>query len=141
MTLAERLRRELGPGVVFSGAEGVIVYEYDYGLDRGMPDSSGPTRDEHPRPLDRAVGEQAAVRGQRRDPEARAKREESDFLAVGNHDGEMLDFHSLRHTCGSWLALQGVHPNIIKTVMRHSTIKLTADWYDDLGLDREGAGA
>jgi glycolate oxidase len=38
MTLAERLRQELGPGVVFSGTENVIVYEYDYGLDRGMPD-------------------------------------------------------------------------------------------------------
>jgi glycolate oxidase len=36
--LAERLRQELGPGVVFSGTENVIVYEYDYGLDRGMPD-------------------------------------------------------------------------------------------------------
>src|ERR1700736_834910 len=38
MNLAERLRNELGPGVVFSGTENVIVYEYDYGLDRGMPD-------------------------------------------------------------------------------------------------------
>ena len=39
------------------------------------------------------------------DPEARAKREESDFLVVKNHQGETLDFHGLRHTCGSWLAL------------------------------------
>jgi len=37
-TLAEGLRRELGPGVIFTGTENVIVYEYDYGLDRGMPD-------------------------------------------------------------------------------------------------------
>src|SRR3984893_5637102 len=36
--LADRLCRELGPGVVFRGTENVIVYEYDYGLDRGMPD-------------------------------------------------------------------------------------------------------
>ena len=36
--LAVRLRQALGPGVVFSGTENVIVYEYDYGLDRGMPD-------------------------------------------------------------------------------------------------------
>ncbi|MGI9145546.1 MAG: FAD-binding oxidoreductase [Chloroflexota bacterium] len=36
--LAERLRQQLGPGVVFSGVENVVVYEYDYGLDRGMPD-------------------------------------------------------------------------------------------------------
>jgi glycolate oxidase len=38
MNLAERLRLALGPGVVFEGVENVIVYEYDYGLDRGMPD-------------------------------------------------------------------------------------------------------
>src|SRR3989442_15583417 len=38
MNLADRLRQALGPAVVFEGAENAIVYEYDYGLDRGMPD-------------------------------------------------------------------------------------------------------
>ena len=66
------------------------------------------------------------------EPEARAKRAECDFLADTNYDGESLDFHSLRHTCGSWLALQGVHPNVIKTVMRHSSITLTMDTYGHL---------
>lgn len=66
------------------------------------------------------------------DPDERTSREESDFLAVKNHQGETLDFHSLRHTCGAWLALQGVHPNVIKTVMRHSTITLTMDTYGHL---------
>jgi integrase len=70
------------------------------------------------------------------DFEAVAKRKESDFLAVANHEGETLDFHSLRHTCGSWLALQGVHPNIVKTVMRHSTITLTMDTYGHLLPDQ-----
>ena len=70
------------------------------------------------------------------DPDARAKREESDFLVIGNDDGEMLDFHSLRHTCGSWLALQGIHPNVIKTVMRHSSITLTMDTYGHLLPDQ-----
>jgi integrase len=70
------------------------------------------------------------------DPDARAKQEESDFLAVGNNDGEKLDFHSLRHTCGSWLALRGVQPNVIKTVMRHSTITLTMDTYGHLLPDQ-----
>jgi hypothetical protein len=72
----------------------------------------------------------------RHDPDARAKREESNFLAVSNHDGETLDFHSLRHTCGSWLALQGIQPNVIKTVMRHSTIVLTMDTYGHLLPDQ-----
>ena len=70
------------------------------------------------------------------DPDAHAKREESDFLASRNLQGEMLDFHALRHTTGSWLALQGIHPNVIKTVMRHSTITLTMDTYGHLLPDQ-----
>lgn len=70
------------------------------------------------------------------DPDARAKRAESDFLAVTNHQGESLDFHSLRHTCGSWLALQGIQPNVIKTVMRHCSITLTMDTYGHLLPDQ-----
>ena len=38
MTLYDRLREALGPGSVFSATEDVIMYEYDYGLDRVMPD-------------------------------------------------------------------------------------------------------
>src|SRR3981081_4334324 len=38
MNLADRLRRALGPDVVFEGAENVLVYESDYGPERGMPD-------------------------------------------------------------------------------------------------------
>jgi integrase len=70
------------------------------------------------------------------DPDARAWREESDFLAAKNHQGEGLDLHALRHTTGSWLALQGIHPNVIKTVMRHSTITLTMDTYGHLLPDQ-----
>jgi glycolate oxidase len=36
--LAERLRQALGPDIVFRAIEDIIVYEYDYGLDRRMPD-------------------------------------------------------------------------------------------------------
>ena len=64
------------------------------------------------------------------------KRAESDFLAVTNDEGEDLDFHALRHTTGAWLALQGVHPNIIKTVLRHSRITLTMDTYGHLLPDQ-----
>ncbi len=72
----------------------------------------------------------------RHDAEAHAKREESDFLAVRNHQGEVLDFHGMRHSTGAWLALQGVQPNVIKTVMRHSSIVLTMDTYGHLLPDQ-----
>ena len=70
------------------------------------------------------------------DPDACAKRQESDFLAIKNHEGEVLDFHAMRHTTGAWLALQGHHPNVINTVMRHSTITLTMDTYGHLLPDQ-----
>jgi len=86
-------------------------------------------------------GDLAAARKQwldemRHDPHALAKREESDFLAIKNHGGESLDFHSLRHSTGAWLALQGTHANVIKTVMRHSSITLTMDTYGHLLPDQ-----
>jgi len=37
----------------------------------------------------------------RKDPEEFVNREQSDFLAAANHEGESLDFHALRHTCGA----------------------------------------
>lgn len=57
---------------------------------------------------------------------------DSDFLLAKNHSGEKLDFHALRHTCGAWLAIQGVHPKTIQTVMRHKSITLTMDTYGHL---------
>ncbi len=66
------------------------------------------------------------------DADERLRREQSDFLAVKNHDGEALDFHSLRHTCGAWLAMSGAHPKAVQAVMRHSTIVLTMDRYAHL---------
>jgi hypothetical protein len=66
------------------------------------------------------------------DPQKYARREESDFLADTNHDGEVTDFHCLRHTCGSWLAMSGVHPNVVQSVMRHASITLTMDTYGHL---------
>lgn len=49
-----------------------------------------------------------------------------------NHEGEVLDFHALRHTCGAWLAMAGAHPKSVQSVMRHSTIVLTMDTYGHL---------
>ena len=63
------------------------------------------------------------------DPDEYQRREQSDFLLVTNHDGECLDFHSLRHTCGAWLALAGANAKAIQRVMRHSSIELTMGRY------------
>jgi integrase len=61
-----------------------------------------------------------------------SRRQESDFLTAKNHDGEVIDFHSLRHTCGAWLAMTGAYPKVVQQVMRHSTITLTMDAYGHL---------
>lgn len=72
------------------------------------------------------------LKAARHDPEERARREQSDFLLEKNHEGEILDFHALRHTCGAWLAMTGAHPKAVQSVMRHSTIVLTMDTYGHL---------
>ena len=63
------------------------------------------------------------------DAAEQARRVQSDFLSVENHNGEVLDFHALRHTCGAWLAKAGAHPKEVQTVMRHASITLTMDTY------------
>ena len=67
-----------------------------------------------------------------KDADERQRREQSDFLKATNDAGEILDFHSLRHTCGAWLAKAGVAPKVVQTVMRHATITLTMDTYGHL---------
>lgn len=58
--------------------------------------------------------------------------EASDFLQIVDSRGQRFDFHALRHTCGAWLAMDGMHPKAIQAVMRHSTISLTLDTYGHL---------
>ncbi len=75
-------------------------------------------------------------------PEAeqqKIKDNEVDFLTAANRDGEVLDFHSLRHTCGAWLAMASVPPKVVQTVMRHATITLTMDTYGHLFPDQEAS--
>jgi integrase len=62
----------------------------------------------------------------------RIRREGSDFLRATDHDGRYIDFHSLRHTCGTWAAEGGASPKAIQTLMRHSSITLTLDTYGHL---------
>ena len=66
------------------------------------------------------------------EPAELEKRTQSDFLAATNHAGETLDFHSLRHTCGAWLAMTGCHPKEEQAVMRHQSITLSMDTYGHL---------
>jgi hypothetical protein len=46
-----------------------------------------------------------------------------------DENGRRVDFHALRHTCGSWMAAAKVHPKLIQEHMRHSTINLTMNRY------------
>ena len=67
-----------------------------------------------------------------KDPQERIEKEATDFLAVENEAGEVLNFHSLRYTCGAWLCLAGVDVRTVQRIMRHSTIQLTVDTYGRL---------
>lgn len=55
-----------------------------------------------------------------------------DFLAVQDSSGRVLDFHALRYTCGAWLVHLNTNIQVVKTIMRHSTIQLTYDAYGAL---------
>ncbi len=62
-----------------------------------------------------------------------AKMIRADLAAAGipytDDQNRYRDFHALRHTTGSWLAANGVHPKIAQAIMRHSTIDLTMSRY------------
>jgi integrase len=63
----------------------------------------------------------------------------ADFLAYRNSRGEFLDFHSLRHTCGTWLAMRNTPIKVVQTIMRHASIVTTLDTYGHIfeGSERE----
>lgn len=63
------------------------------------------------------------------------KKAKTDFLEPTNGKGEILDFHSLRHTCGAWLVMQGISLPEVQSIMRHSSITLTIDRYGHLAPD------
>jgi integrase len=46
--------------------------------------------------------------------------------------GRVMDFHGLRHTYITNFARQGIHPKIIQSLARHSTVSLTLDRYTHL---------
>ena len=50
-------------------------------------------------------------------------------IPVLNEYGLKLDFHSLRHTCGTRMAKNGVPLAVAQKIMRHSSPILTANFY------------
>ncbi len=68
----------------------------------------------------------------KRDPQERQEADESDFLQSIDSDGGRIDFHSLRHTCATWLIHAGADVKTIQSVMRRADIKLTLDRYGHL---------
>ncbi len=63
------------------------------------------------------------------DQQERRARRDSEFLAVIDDGGRVVDFHALRHTFITNLARGGVHPKLAQSLARHSTITLTMDRY------------
>ena len=74
-----------------------------------------------------------------KDAQQRIEADESDFLRAEDSEGERLDFHSLRHTCASWLIAAGADVKTVQSVMRHSDIRLTLDRYGHLFPGKEAA--
>jgi integrase len=47
-------------------------------------------------------------------------------------DVPALDFHDLRHTYASLMIAANIHPNVLKDLMGHESIKVTMDTYGHL---------
>lgn len=66
-------------------------------------------------------------------PEHSSEMIKADCKAAGieviDNTGRSLNFHSLRHTCGSFLAASNAHVKIIQGVLRHRDINLTMSRY------------
>ena len=62
------------------------------------------------------------------------ERATSDFLTYRNSDGQMADFHALRHTYLSRLGRSGASPKVMQRLARHSTVELTLGRYTHAGL-------
>jgi integrase len=59
------------------------------------------------------------------------KRANMDYI---NARGQRADFHALRYTLATNLALAGTPPHVAMEIMRHSDMRLTSKTYTDTGL-------
>lgn len=48
---------------------------------------------------------------------------------------EKLKFHSLRHSCASWLIQQGVPLTVVSEILGHSTTQITDEIYSHVDDD------
>lgn len=69
----------------------------------------------------------------------RTERERSHFLRREDQDGNVADFHALRHTFISNLARGGVHPKLAQDLARHSDVNLTLSRYSHTVLAERSA--
>lgn len=63
------------------------------------------------------------------DAKTRTEMEKTDFLAYKDRDGRYADFHALRHMTGSYRARASVSPKVAQSILRHSDINLTMNFY------------
>ena len=68
-------------------------------------------------------------------PEERAKRAQSGFLAAEDEDGRRVDFHALRTTTGTMLALLDVPRAVTQRIMGHSNYATTDKYYTRVNQD------
>ncbi len=66
------------------------------------------------------------------DSQKRIEADAGDFLRATDSEGDVIDFHALRHTCATWLIQTGADIKTVQAVMRHSNIRLTMDRYGHL---------
>jgi hypothetical protein len=69
------------------------------------------------------------------DRDRRRERRQSDFLAVVDHGGNVVDFHALRKTYVTLLIKGGATVKVAQELSRHSDPKLTMNVYTKLGLN------
>ena len=61
----------------------------------------------------------------------------ADEIATTDSEGNVADFHALRHTFASLLSRGGVVPRVAQALLRHSDPRLTLVIYTHLGADDE----
>ena len=55
-------------------------------------------------------------------------------IAREDDEGRVVDFHALRTTFVTWLAMTGAHPKVAQALARHASIETTMERYTDLAL-------